>query len=242
VTKFVARTKWKGKAGITMNHETTLPRASSPRRGITGTAAVALLALLSLVGTAVPANATTVQSPGFEVSEDHILEGEALASATSGSDERVFNADAARKLGASESAIADYSLVLESYGWTVNGSVDSTAATDDARSVLDLSRACSGASGYTGYFTPIGFQFALNSCQTSQFIAVMGVIVAGGGLATGIALLTGIGVPAGAAAGILVGIAALGTGFLVVCQAFSSNGAIYVNSGIPPVPPSCWGQ
>lgn len=123
------------------------------------------------------------------------------------------------------------------------GSVESSAVTVEAAAVIELARACAGASGYTGYWFPIGHQFALNSCQTSQFIAIMGIIVAGGGLAAGIALLTGIGVPAGAAAGILVGIAGLGTAFLVACQAFSSNGGIYINAGTPGVlSPSCWGQ
>lgn len=88
----------------------------------------------------------------------------------------------------------------------------------------------------------IAYQFALNSCQTSQFIAILNTIIAGGGLATGIAFLSGVGVPAAAAAGILVAMAAVGSGFLGICQAYSSNGAIYINTGIPPVPPTCWGQ
>jgi hypothetical protein len=214
-----------------------------PRRRARGVAAVVCLTAFSLLGSAIPANAATTEDPGFEVSQDRIVEGEALAAATSSNEIRVFDADTARKLGASEVAISDYGLAIESYGWTVIGKVDASVISDEALTLSALSQRCSGASGYTGYFIPIGYQFALNSCQTSQFIAIMGLIVAGGGLGTGIALLSGIGIPAGAAAGILVGIAGVGTAFLGICQAFSSNGAIYINSGTPSlVPPSCWGQ
>lgn len=95
---------------------------------------------------------------------------------------------------------------------------------------------CKGVSGYRGQFW-FGYQYALNSCETRSLIAAIG---AGASLASIGALGTG---PGAANAAIIGAIGGLTVAALNVCVAASSNGAIYLNSGVPPaIPVSCWGQ
>lgn len=206
-----------------------------------------LAACVMLVAFAAPAQAATTatesEQPVYQLNQQQLTDLNALASGTSEVGARVFNADLARSEGASEESILDYGRVLESAGWTVQGEVDLARASSGSFAGVNALRACAGASGYTGLFFPLGYQFALNSCQTAQFIALLGAVVAGGGIGALAGFLTVIGVPVGVVSTVIAALAGAGVAFATICQAYSSNGAIYVNSGLPPAfPPSCWGQ
>lgn len=69
----------------------------------------------------------------------------------------------------------------------------------------------------------------------------MGTAAAGGGAYAIASTLTVVGLPAAAVTGFVAALVAVGAGFVSICQAASSNGAIYLNSGSV-IPPSCWGQ
>lgn len=150
-----------------------------------------------------------------------------------------FDAAAAAKAGASDQGIADFAAVLSAYGWTVSGAVDAPSA--GVESIAEAARACTGYVGYHGYYPPWGQQFGLNSCQTSQVIAAVGLGAAGAGVVSGILVAVGVTAIVGAISGIVTAVLAFGAAAVAACQAFSSNGGIWLNvAGSPPV--SCWGQ
>ncbi len=203
-----------------------------------------LVSCMMLVSFAAPAHASSARiKPSYELTEQQTTDLNGLTSATEQYGSEEFDADKARSAGVSEASIADYARVLESAGWSVQGKVDLTQATSASTAAVDALSRCKGRSGYTGFWFPIGHQFAMNSCQTSQFIALLGLVVAGGAIGGLASFLSVLGAPVGAVSTIIAAFAGIGVGFAQVCQAYSSNGAIYVNSGGPPVfPPSCWGQ
>ena len=155
-------------------------------------------------------------------------------------DAQTFNALVAAKKGASAQGIADYATVLRDQGWTIIGSTK--AASDTAKKVSAIAKAsCKGFNGYHGYYFPWGSQFGVNSCNTAKLIAGAGLGTAGAGAVAAVLGLigaTGVGLPIAALAAALIG---FGAAAIAACQAFSSNGAIWLNLGGTPTV-SCWGQ
>jgi hypothetical protein len=152
----------------------------------------------------------------------------------------VFDADAAAQGGATSQSIADYAAVLESAGWTVIGTVNAAPSAGSSR-VAALAARCSGSNGYHGYYVPWGYQFGANSCNTSKVIAAAGLGTAGAGAVTAALVLIGVGAVAAPIAGLVAAVIGFGAAALATCQAFSSNGGIWLNIGGYPAA-SCWGQ
>lgn len=147
-----------------------------------------------------------------------------------------FSAADAVAAGASEQAAADAGAIYSAAGWVVTGGTVSPSESANV-SAAQLA-ACSGFSGPHGWYFPWGSQFGLDSCQTSQLIASVGLGAAGAGAVTAILVATGAGAIAG---GIVTAVIALGAAAFTACQAYSSNGAIWLNLGGSPAV-SCWGQ
>ncbi|WP_460802812.1 hypothetical protein [Microbacterium sp. GXF6406] len=177
------------------------------------------------------------ETEGYELTIEQQADIDAVVIGTD-DDAETFDADVAREAGADEEAIADYAIILADAGWTIHGDYTAEAAGEVASKAVT---ACTGVTQYNGYFFPIGFQWALNSCDTDTFIAALKVIVAGGGATAAVALLTKIGAPVAAVAAAVGGLAALGVAVTELCKTASPQNAIYLNSG-GTVPPSCWGQ
>jgi hypothetical protein len=154
---------------------------------------------------------------------------------------KTFDAVAAVSNGASPQGVADYGFVLSAAGWTVTGAIK--APSDAAAKIAVFAAAsCKGFNGYHGNYQPWGFQFGVNSCNTTKLISSAGLGAAGaGGVAAVLTLIgaTGVGLPISTvtAAIITFGMAAINQ-----CQAYSSNGAIWLNLLGAAVTVSCWGQ
>lgn len=177
---------------------------------------------------------TAVASEGALLTAEEISNLEALTSASKDDAGPVFDAELAGELGASVASIAEYSDGFVAAG----GRLAQPSAGERPAAV----NACNGGSGFTGWYW-FGPQVAMNSCQTDLLMAGIGTAIAGGGLYTLSSALTVAGLPSSAVVGVATGVVALGLGFLSICKAASSNGAIYLNGGIPGIiVPSCWGQ
>lgn len=211
-----------------------------------------VIAALLVGGLAAPASATEVEDPELTpvpaaeavLSEAQIAELEALYESTD-SASRTFDAAAAVASGATEQGTADYASVLVAEGWAVQGeTVEPTAATQSIASAL---AACTGRSGYTGYYG-WGWQWGLNSCQTDTLIAAVN-LGAGGATAVGavfaaIGLIPGaapVAVPVAVVSGAVAAVIAYGSLGLNVCKTASYGvHAIYLNLYYTSV--RCWGQ
>ena len=204
------------------------------------TAAVVGAMLLTFTA---PSVATAAEAPpgdetkGYELTFEQQADIDAVVLGTD-DQAQTFDADVARDAGADEEAIADYAVILADAGWTIIGDYSAGAAGEIAQMAV---AACTGVSQYNGYFFPIGYQWALNSCDTDTFIAALKVIVAGGGSTAAVALLTKVGAPVAAVAGAVAALAGLGVAVTELCKTASPKKAVYLNSG-GTVPPSCWGQ
>lgn len=211
------------------------------KKRLTAVAAATLGALLLTFATPSLATASdtdvTDQTEGYQLTVAQQAEIDAVVIATDG-DAQTFYTDVAREAGADETAIADYAVILADAGWTIDGPYTSTLASDTAAMAV---AACTGVSQYNGYFFPIGFQWALNSCDTDTFIAALKVIVAGGSGVAAVALLSKVGAPVAAVSAAVAGIAGIGVAVTELCKTASPKKAVYINSG-GTVPPSCWGQ
>lgn len=195
------------------------------------------------------APAPTPSSAGAKLSEAQSAELESLVGASDFANS-TFDSDAALMSGVAETAVADYALVLEADGWTVNGANTISLraeASPSGTEVAAAAAACTGKRGYTGFYGAF-WQFALNSCDTETLIA--SVAAAGGSTAAiGAAIAavgalpsSGLSVPAGAITAAVGGLIAAGAGPLTVCKTASYGvHAIYLNAfvtgGI-----GCWGQ
>jgi hypothetical protein len=196
------------------------------------------LPLALILGLAIPTAASAAEDlPAQTLSEEQISNIEILTAATTRGDELTFDAVLAGELGASPESIAEYQAAFTQATSVGIDPLVSRSLADDRTTAL---RACAGRSGYTGFF-PSGSQVALDSCQTAILIAGMGTAAAGGGVYAIASTLTVVGLPAAAVTGFVAALVAFGAGFVTICQAASSNGGIYLNSG-GIIPPSCWGQ
>jgi hypothetical protein len=150
-----------------------------------------------------------------------------------------FDANLAARAGASDQSIADAATVLAAGGWTISGAAKvATAST----LTVSAAAACRGYNGSHGYYFPWGAQYGFNSCNTNKLIADVGLGAAGGG-----AILAGLalgGIITGGVASLIAAVIAVGVAGLRVCQANSSNGAIWLNVGgvVGVATMSCWGQ
>lgn len=211
------------------------------KKRLTAVAAATLGALLLTFATPSLATAAdtdvTDQTEGYQLTAAQQAEIDAVVIATD-SDGQTFHTDVAREAGADEAAIADYAVILADAGWTIDGHYTSVLASDTAIMAV---AACTGVSKYNGYFFPIGYQWALNSCDTDTFIAALKVIVAGGSGVAAVALLTKVGAPVAAVSAAVAAIAGIGVAVTELCKTASPKKAVYINSG-GTVPPSCWGQ
>jgi len=189
-----------------------------------------------------PSSPQAIQEAGTPVtlSPSQIRDIEANVAATNQS-KRTFNALSASKNGASEQSIADYATVLSSQGWLVVGATTSPSLA--AQKIATAAKAsCKGFSGYHGYYVPWGAQYGINSCNTAKIIASAGLGTAGAaGVAAVLTVIgaTGVGLPISVIAAAVIG---FGAAALITCQAFSSNGAIWLNIGGLAPSISCWGQ
>lgn len=154
--------------------------------------------------------------------------------------EQVFDARAAESAGASAESIADFAQILSGGGWTIANGESLAEPSALAVDVSNEVRACTGYSGYKGFFG--GFwQWGLNSCLTDSLIAT---VAGGGGSAVAIGgVLAAAGIAPGAAitaaAGALAGMSA---GFLGICKTASYGvHAIYLNAYVTGNV-GCWGQ
>lgn len=210
----------------------------------------AIIGSLLTVGFVTPASAaspppptspeTAIVSTGFALTAGQEAELNALDAATSHALE-TFDPAAAAAAGASEAGIADYAYVLNSQGWTVvNEEFPTARASTVAIETAAAAAACTGRSGYTGFYGAF-WQWALNSCQTDTLIAA--VAAGGGGTAAIGGLLTALGVaPAGAITAAVGGLVVAGSGFLTVCKTASYGvHAIYLNAYVTGGV-GCWGQ
>ena len=180
------------------------------------------------------ARSTAVASEGAPLTAEEISNLEALTSASKDDAGPVFDAELAGLLGASDASIVEFSDGFVAAG----GRLELPSAGERLAAV----NACSGSSGFTGWYW-FGPQTAMNSCQTDLLMAGIGTAIAGGGLYMAASALTVAGLPSTAVVGVATAVVAVGLGFLSICKAASSNGAIYLNGGIPGlVSPSCWGQ
>lgn len=159
-----------------------------------------------------------------------------LLDATSSNGMHSFDPDLALKNGASKTQVKEYATAFKYAGGLVLNADNWVTAKSSAP--IQTLAACTGKSGYNGWYIT-GWQWALNSCQTSQLISLAGL--GAGAAGTIAAILAASAPPAAPVAGIAAGIVTLGAGFLSVCQAFSSKNAIYLNSGTLSLP-TCWGQ
>lgn len=157
---------------------------------------------------------------------------ESLVSATSYGKTTSFDYEEAVANGVEPQVASDYAAVLGASSDLVTAG-NELAPTETAAAAA----ACTGESRYVGY-TFWGFQWALNSCQTSQLIAAVGLGAGGIGTVTAMLAASTTVPPVAAVAAAVV---TLGGAFLATCQAFSSNGGIYLNSGNLSAP-TCWGQ
>ncbi|MGL4340435.1 MAG: hypothetical protein ACRCSP_08465 [Rhodoglobus sp.] len=185
---------------------------------------------------------TGVEDDSVTLTNEEISNLEALTSATKNSDAGpVFDAALALKLGATQSSISGFSAGLNAGVGRLTKARVSEDTTQE-QGVLAAARACSGASGFTGYYW-FGPQIAMDSCQTDLLQAGIGIALAGGGVYTAASALTAAGLPAAAVIGVVTAVIGLGLGFVSLCKAASSHGGIYLNGGIPGIiAPSCWGQ
>lgn len=159
---------------------------------------------------------------------------------------RIFDATAAADAGVPQSEIADFSYVVAANGWEITGTQDvdqlMRSASDNLVTTYDA-KACTGKSGYTGYWG-WGWQWALNSCQTTALIAAIAAGAGAGAFGAASAILVAI-PPAAPAAAITFAVGAVvGAGglFLGACQAASYGVyATYLNISNAGVP-GCWGQ
>ena len=168
------------------------------------------------------------------------VEINALAAASDYKSKR-FLVQAAVKGGAGASSIADFAAVLRDQGWTVVGSVTAQPSTLARQSIAAAIAACKGKNGYNGYYFPWGWQFGLNSCNTNKLIAGVGLGAAGAVVVTAALVAGGATATAAPIAGLVAAVIGFGAAALRVCQAFSSNGGIWLNVGGTPQA-SCWGQ
>lgn len=211
-----------------------------------------VIAALLVGGLAAPASATEPVEPEptpvateeSVLSDEQAAELELLYGATDPA-ARAFDADLAVASGASPEGTADYAAVLTAEGWDVRGeTVDPSAG---AREVAGVAAACTGVSGYTGYYG-WGWQWGLNSCQTDTLIAAVfqgaGGAAAIGGVFAAIGLIPAaapVGIPAAVISGAVGGVIAFGGLSLTTCKTASYGvHAIYLNLYYASV--GCWGQ
>lgn len=211
---------------------------------------VATIAILALVA---PAPASAATEPVSPPSDNKIVLSDATTSreltaqeqidvdavlASTNADGTVFDADAALAAGALPETVDAVASAIQGNGGTVTSAYTPNA---NAESLIAAAVACTGKSRYNGYFTPWGFQFAMNSCQADRVTAAVGLGAAAAGVITAVLLALKAPPKVLAASGLIAAIIAFGAAALAACKAFSSNGGIYLNVGGRPVV-SCWGQ
>ena len=206
---------------------------------------VAALALTVAVPTTAAASDARNPVPGtveVQLTTQQTKDVEAIAFASDFT-RSTFDATRAMSLGASPDSVADAAAVLAGNGWTIDG-MATTRASEGASEISVMAAGCVGRSGYTGYWWWIGYQFALNSCQTAQLIAGVTLGAAGAGVITAILIVVGVTVMAAPIAGLVTSLLVLGAAALAFCSAASApKYAIYLNLlGYPPFAASCSGQ
>lgn len=157
---------------------------------------------------------------------------------------QIFDATAATEAGVPQSEIADFSYVVAANGWEITGAKDVdqllSSASDNLVTTYDA-KACTGTSGYTGYWG-WGWQWALNSCQTTALIAAVAAGAGSFGAASAILLAIPPTAPAAAITFAVGTVVAAGGLFLAACQAASYGvHATYLNINNAGAP-GCWGQ
>lgn len=189
------------------------------------------------IGSPAVANASVLSDkPGVTLTAEQSAD---IAAIEVASVDGVFDSNLARSAGATDEAAAAAAAVFLLAGWTVLGSTSDVHAgtTELAQAAL----ACTGSSGYNGWFFPWGSQFGVNSCLSTQLIAALGLGAAGAGAVTAVLVAIGASAVAGGVAGLVAALLAVGASAIAACQAFSSNRGIWLNLGGTPAA-SCWGQ
>ncbi|WOF23632.1 hypothetical protein N8K70_02830 [Microbacterium betulae] len=207
--------------------------------------------MASLVSFGVAASASAAEEPpvspetqifeeGGTLTAEQAAELDALESATDFG-AKTFDIGAAEDTGASAQGIADFAHVLETQGWTtIGGGLTVSPSTATAQIIATAAAACTGKSGYTGFYGAF-WQWALNSCQTDTLIAGVAAGAAGAGAVAAVFAAVGVAPAAGVstAIGALVGANAA---FLTVCKTASYGvHAIYLNAYVTGGV-GCWGQ
>lgn len=212
--------------------------------------AIATLTIFALATPTVAFAQPSDQPPG--TSESSAIVGEAgaltpeqdrdltaLVGALSEAD-RSFDVDQAVSAGASAQSAADFTHILSASGWTIDGETPHESVSDIAVQVALSSTACTGKTGYIGFFGAF-WQSALNSCLTDTVKAGIAAGGAGAG-AIAAALAAGGVLPAAAIAGAVGAFLAAGVAVVHLCQTASYGvHAIYVNFFVTGNL-GCWGQ
>lgn len=230
--------------GRTKDMNVSITIRKTHRKTILAAATAVAVMLATFVGapaaTAAPAPDSPPAVPEQQVtlSPAEAAELEGLLSASDFA-AKSFDPTAAVAAGVEATAIADYATVVAAGGWTISSPASLTAQASESAQLAAVGvAACTGRSGYTGFYGAF-WQIALNSCQTESLIlAIRGV---GGGAAAIGGLLAAIGFPGGAIAA-AVGVLIVANPWpLDVCKAASGKHAIYINifvvGGV-----GCWGQ
>ncbi|WP_431030940.1 hypothetical protein [Plantibacter sp. RU18] len=152
----------------------------------------------------------------------------------------VFDIEAAQAAGASPESIADFATIVGGAGWTVENGATTVEASDLAVEIAAEVRACTGATGYTGFHGAF-WQWGLDSCLTDSLIAAV-ASGAGSGVAIGGVLAAAGLAPAAALSAAIGALTGMSAGFLKVCQTASYGAhAIYLNAYVTGNV-GCWGQ